>query len=224
MRTLVQTTIIRDSKGYLVQDYGNPPPVPGVTLLGQPPSGVHILGVSGINEKIVISVGDNFRLWEKARRVSSPQSLAKFMNKWGQLTRWLNDDGTKPYSEAYILIEPHLIGLRYLASFVDAGDREGFSANLNGNSLLGRANLKIDQLEQELILEAPSLLRFMMVEIWNELGGDRSAHFGLKTCHYCGSIFQAGGRGRNKRRSGAKFCTDSCKNMASWATVNRRML
>ena len=179
-------------------------------------------GIRGINEKHVISSEQNLRLWDKARRVESPEDLVEFMNSWGQISRWLGDDGSKPYSEPYLLIEPHIDGLKWLASFVEAGDRIGFAMNLKGNRLLDCANLRIDtsQLVSPLVLDAPSLLRFMLIEMWNEFGGDRSAQLGLKLCRHCGRAFQIGGRrGMKARRLDAQFCSDSCKNLASRARV-----
>jgi hypothetical protein len=93
MRTLIQATIIRDQDGYAVHDYGNPAPDPSLTLMNQPPSGIYILGKSGTNEKVSISIARNLRLWERARRINSPDEAAAFMNRWGQISRWLTDDG-----------------------------------------------------------------------------------------------------------------------------------
>lgn len=220
MRTFIETMIIRDRGGYKVHDYGNPALDPKATLAGQPPSGVYIVGISGINEIVTISTTQNLRLWEKARELDSPDELVVFMNRWGQLSRWLGDDGSRPYSEPYILIRPHLDGIKQLAKFVDAGDRDGFGWSLNGRRLLDRANLKIEftQSSPSLVLEAPSLLRFMLIEMWNEFGGDRPTRLGFKSCEYCGNAFQIGGRrGMRSRRVDAQFCSDSCRNMASRA-------
>jgi hypothetical protein len=140
----------------------------------------------------------------------------------GQLSRWLSDDGSRPYAEAYLFIDEHLSAIKKLADFVDAGDRRGFSATLNGGRLLDRANLRIDLARSNplLILEAPSLLRFMVIEMWNEFGGDRATQFGFKNCQYCGQTFQIGGRrGTNTRRVDAQFCSDSCRTMASRARI-----
>ena len=222
MRTSVRTTIIRDRAGYNVHDYGNPTPVPGVTLLGQPPSGVHIIGRSGANEKVSIRTTQNLRLWEKARKLNSPHEVAGFMDRWGQISRWLGDDGSKPYSEAYILIEPHLQSIKELATCVEIGDKQNFYLSLTGNRLVDRAIIAVDLTEPDsaFIVEAPSLLRFMVVEMWNEFGGERPAGFGFRICPHCGGQFQVGGRRDTKtRRIDARFCSDSCRNMASRAHV-----
>jgi hypothetical protein len=222
MRTSVQTTIIRDSGGYEVHDYGNPVPDPSVSLLGQPPSGIYIVGKSGVNEKVVISTALNLHLWEKARRLNSPHEVAQFMDRWGQISRWLNDDGSKPYKEAYFFIEERLQGIKRLAGYVDASDKQGFSSSLNGSRLLDRANIAIDINDplSPLIVEAPSLLRFMVIEMWNEFGGERPATLGFRNCSYCGEQFQVGGRRKTKTlRIDARYCSDSCRNMASRARV-----
>src|SRR5207253_1629784 len=122
----VKTTIIRDRAGYDVRDYGNPDPPEGATLLSGPPTGVHIVGKSGTNKMVSISTADNLRLWEKARHLISADDVANFMSRWGQLSRGLLDDGSQPYSEPFLLIEPYLQGLKQLASFVEADDKLGF--------------------------------------------------------------------------------------------------
>jgi ribosomal protein L24E len=128
----------------------------------------------------------------------------------------------RPYKEPYFIIDEHLQGIKRLAEYVEAGDREGFSLVLNGNRLLDRANIAIDisQPESPLIVEAPSLLRFMVVEMWNEFGGERPAKLGFRTCSHCGRQFQIGGRrGTKTLRTDARFCSNSCRNMASRARV-----
>jgi hypothetical protein len=223
MRSVVRTTIIRDKGGYEVRDFGNPKPPPGATLLSGPPTGVHIVGRAGANEMVSISTTDNLRLWEKARHLISPQDVADFMSRWGQLSRWLTDDGSQPYSEPFLLIEPHLQGLRQLANFVEADDKFGFCRSLNNQLLLARANIAIDINDPglPLVVEAPSLLRFMLLEMWNEFGGERPAQLGIRSCSYCGKLFQVGGRrGTGARRADARHCSDSCKNMASRARMS----
>ncbi|MBI3702729.1 MAG: hypothetical protein HY244_02475 [Rhizobiales bacterium] len=222
MRASVRTTIIRDLAGYEVRDYGNPAPVPGASLLAGPPSGIHIVGKSGTNETVTISTAQNLRRWEKVRRINSPEEIVEFMNAWGQISRWLGDDGSKPYSEAYILIEPHLQSIKQLASYVEGGDKRNFYLSLTGNRLLDRAIIAVDVNEPDsaFIVEAPSLLRFMIVEMWNEFGGERPADFGFRICPHCGTQFQVGGRRDTKtRRTDARFCSDSCRSMASRARV-----
>lgn len=225
MHASVQTELIRDLKGYEVRDYGNPAPDPKTTILGQPPSGTHIVGKSGANENVIISTADRLRLWDKARRLNSPREVADFMSRWGQISRWLGDDGSRPYSEAYILIEPHLQSIKRLASYVEIGDRKSFYMSLTGGRLLDRTTIAIDVNDpmSTMIVHAPSLLRFMVVEMWNEFGGERSAEFGFKVCPHCGRQFQAGGRRDTMaRRADAQFCSDSCRNMASRARVKLR--
>lgn len=218
MRAAVQTTLIRDRQGYDVRDYGQPAFDPKLTLLGRPPSGIHIVGRSGLNELVTISTASNLRLWVKASQLVSPEQVAGFMTKWGQLSRWIGDDGSRPYEEPFILLEPHLNGLRQLAGYVEAGDRDNFYLNLKNNRLLDRANLTVDvqNPESALVLEAPSLLRFMLIEMWNEFGGERPANLGFRSCRYCGLTFQVGGRRYSHgRRADARYCSASCKNMAS---------
>lgn len=220
MRSAVKTMIIRDRGGYEVRDYGYPKLPEGATLLSGPPTGIHIVGRTGTNEIISISSASNLRLWEKACRLISPQGVANFMSRWGQLSRWLNDDGSKPYSESFVLIEPGLQGLKQLAGFVETGDKHGFCRSLNDHVLLSRANIAIDIDDPNLplVVEAPSLLRFMLLEMWNEFGGERPAQIGIRNCAYCQKLFQAGGRrGIASRRADALYCSDSCKNMASRA-------
>lgn len=220
MRASVRTTIIRDLNGYGVRDYGNPQPDPKRTLANPAPSGVHIIGMSGINEMVSISTADNLRLWKRAHKLNSPDDVAAFMGRWGQISRSLLDDGSRPYDEPYLLIEEHLRGIRYLAEFVESGDKEGFCLSLKGNRLLDRANIAVDIEEPEspLIIEAPSLGRFMIIEMWNEFGGERPATLGLQNCEYCGRQFHVGGRRKTAgRRVDARFCSDSCRNMASRA-------
>lgn len=220
MRAIVRTLIIRDRAGYEVRDYGNPDPQNPAerTLAGAPPSGIHIVGRSGVNETFWLSNERSLRLWEKVRRLNSPESVAKFMCRWGQITRWLIDDGTKPYQESYLLIEPHLVGLKHLASLVDSGDKFGFSWNLYEHQLLSRTNITVDVGHPDLpvMIEASSLLRFLLFEMWSEFGGDRPASPGLRNCSHCGRLFRVGGRrGTNARREDARYCSKSCRNMAS---------
>ena len=144
MRTIIRTTIIRDRDGYEVRDYGNPAPAKGATILGGPPSGVHIIGKAGVNEMIPISTAANLRLWKKARQLDSVHDVTTFMDSWGQLSRGLRDDGSRPYRESFLLVEPHLQDLKKLANFVEAGDRQGFCLSLNNHVLLSRANIAID--------------------------------------------------------------------------------
>jgi hypothetical protein len=220
MRTVVRATIIRDKDGYEVRDYGNPAPAKGATILGGPPSGIHIIGKAGVNEMVSISSAANLRLWEKACRLKSAQEVAVFMSRWGQLSRWLTDNGDQPYSEAFLHIEPFLQDLRHLAQFVEMGDKHGFCLNLKNHVLLSRANIAIDITDPKLplVIEAPSLLRFMLLEMWGEFGGERPAHPGVRSCAHCGSVFTVGGRrGTTSRRSDSRYCSDSCKNMASRA-------
>jgi hypothetical protein len=128
------------------------------------------------------------------------------------------DDGNQPYGEAFLLIERHLNSLKHLAGHVDVGDRVGFCLALNNQKLVDRANIVIDLTDPSfpLFIEAPSLLRFMMLEMWSEFGGERPAHAGVRTCAHCGSPFLAGGRrGGKGRRGDARYCSESCKNMAS---------
>src|ERR1700730_11608942 len=168
MRALIRTTIIRDRSGYHLHDYGDPAPLrPGQSLLSGPPSGLHIVGTSGVNEMIRMTTAQDLRLWDKARRLSSPSDVADFMSRWGQITRWLGDEGDRPYEEPYILIEPHLKGLKYLGEYVDSGDKSGFARSLDKNMLLERAGVAIDINSDDLplIIEAPSLLRFMIFEM-----------------------------------------------------------
>jgi hypothetical protein len=193
-----------------------------MTLLGAAmrPSGIHIVGKAGVNECLWISNDETRGLWEKARKFDSPESAADFMSQWGQISRSLLDDGTRPYDEAYILIEEHLAGLKHLATFVDAYDRIGFCSSLNQQVLLHRANIVIDvsQADHQLVIEAPSLLRFMLLEMWSEFGGERPAHVGIRNCAHCRRMFHVGGRrGTKTRRQDAKYCSESCKNMASRA-------
>lgn len=220
MRAIVRTLMIRDRDGYEVRDYGNPEPKGAAknTILGGLPSGIHIVGRSGSNETYWLSNEQNVRLWEKARTLNSPETVAEFMSRWGQITRWLTDEGDRPYEESYLLIEPHLKGLSYLADLVDAGDKFGFCWALHKHRLLDRANITVDVSDSEMpvVIEAPSLLRFLLFEMWNEFGGDRPAHAGMKSCSHCGSLFPVGGRrGTRTRRGDAQYCSDSCKNMAS---------
>jgi hypothetical protein len=220
MHAIVRTLIIRDRDGYEVRDYGNPEPGNAAknTILSGLPSGIHIVGRSGSNETYWLSNEQNLRLWEKARRLNSPQRVAEFMSKWGQITRWLGDDGARPYDESYILIEPHLIGLIHLADFVDVRDKFGFCLALKEHRLLDRANITVDMSSPDMpvVIEAPSLLRFLLFQMWNEFGGERSARTGIKSCSHCGTLFPAGGRrGTRARRGDARYCSDSCKNMAS---------
>lgn len=146
MRALVRTLIIRDREGYEVRAYGDPDPktIAEKTLLGAPPSGIHIVGRSGKNETHWLQGDRPLRLWQTARKLRSPKEVATFMTRWGQLTRWLGDDGSRPYEESFLLIEPHMSGLRRLADFVDAGDKVGFSLSLNENKLVSRADIVID--------------------------------------------------------------------------------
>jgi len=216
MRALVQTMLIRDRKGYEVRDYGDPEP--GGTLLSGKSSGIHVVGKSGVNEKSWISIEANHHLWDRVRSLNSPSGLAEFMCRWGQLSRWLGDEGDQPYEEPYILIEPHLNSIKYLARFVDADDRVGFCQSLKKQVLLSRANIAIDTADADLplIIEAPSLLRFMLFEMWSQFGGERPGRTGVRSCAHCGRTFRVGGRrGTKARRVDARFCSDSCKNMAS---------
>lgn len=227
MRATVRTLIIRDRDGYEVRDYENPEPKNAVerTLLGAPPSGIHIVGRSGSNETFWLSNEQNVRLWEKARRLDSPGRVAEFMSSWGQITRWLGDEGDRSYKESYLLIEPHLKGLSYLADLVDGGDKLGFCRALHKHRLLDRANITVDLSDSEMpvVIEAPSLLRFLLFEMWNEFGGDRPARVGMKSCSYCGGLFRIGGRrGTRTRRGDSKYCSDSCRNMASRSRTIRK--
>lgn len=106
MRAVVRTTIIRDLNGYEVRDYGEQKP--GKTILSAPPSGVHIVGKSGVNEKFFISTDQDLRLWEKVRRLDSTEDVAGFMSNWGQISRWSGDDAERAYSESFLLISPTL--------------------------------------------------------------------------------------------------------------------
>jgi hypothetical protein len=45
------------------------------------------------NDRVYISTAQNLRLWEKARELDSPDDVAAFMSKWGQLSRWIGDKG-----------------------------------------------------------------------------------------------------------------------------------
>src|SRR5216684_3378749 len=156
MRVVIRTMMIRDREGYEVRDFGERPPKnPGETLLEHAthPSGIHIVGKVGVNEKDVwISSELNLRLWEKARKLETPDSVADFMSRWGQVSRWLTDDGSRPYNEAYFFIEEHLTALKRLANFVDANDKSGFCSSLNRHLLLDRANIAIDASQAELPL------------------------------------------------------------------------
>jgi hypothetical protein len=223
MRALARTMIIRDRAGYEVRDYGEP--AAGGTLMTAKPSGIHIMGKSGVNDNVWISAGGNYGLWQQARSLDTPLSVAKFMGKWGQLSRWLTDDGNQRYDEAYLLIEPYLKSIRYLAGFVDTGDKLGFGKALNKQVLLSRADITIDVDDSDLplVIEARSLLQFMILEMWSEFGGDRPARVGFRTCGHCGRAFRVGGRrGTRARRADAHFCSDSCKNMASRVRKTRR--
>ena len=225
MRAAIQTTIIRDREGYEVRDFGEPASDPSATLAGQPPSGIYIVGKSGTNDRFLISTEQNLQLWRKACRLNSPQEVAEFMGRWGQISRWLTDDGSRSYKESYLLLEPHLQAIKQLAVFVDAGDKSGFSSSLVGNRLLDRANIAIDVNQQDapLIIEAPSLLRFMIIEMWNEFGGERPTKLGFRNCRHCGRQFQIGGRRHTTgRRIDAQFCSDSCRNMASRMRVKSK--
>ena len=218
MKATVRTLIIRDRAGYEVRDYGEPSRASSSTILTGQPSGIHIVGRSGVNETLWLSTEANRNLWRKVRKLSSPDSVSEFMNAWGQITRWLTDDGTRPYSEGFILIEPHLTGLKYLADIVEAGDRLEFSAAISTHNLFSRTNITVDVTSSEMpiVIEASSLLRFCLFEMWNELGGERSTQMGFRKCLYCGHAFQVGGRrGTQTRRGDARYCSASCKNMAS---------
>jgi hypothetical protein len=156
----------------------------------------------------------------KGALLSSPEDVAAFMSRWGQLSRWIGDDGSRPYEEAFILLEPHLAGIRHFAGYVEAGDKESFCRGLKGQILTERANLviDIDDPDLPLIVEAPSLLRFMLLEMWSEFGGERMAQWGLRNCRRCDRVFHVGGRrGTKNRRADSFYCSESCKNMASRA-------
>jgi hypothetical protein len=183
-----------------------------------PPSGIHIVGKSGTNEKVILSTANNLCLWQKACLLSTAQDVAHFMSKWGQLSKWLTDDGSRAYSESFLLIEPNLQGLKFLAGFVERDDKIGFCRGLKDSVLISRADIVIDADSSELplVIEAPSLLRFMLLEMWNEFGGERAAQTGIRACGYCNKTFHVGGRrGKSSRRMDALYCSDSCKNMAS---------
>ena len=218
MHTVIKTTLIRDRDGYEVRDYGDPALASGQTILGGPPSGIHIVGKSGVNELISISTAANLRLWRKACQLVSAVEVANFMCRWGQITKWLTDDGKQPYAESFLLIEPHLRDLKSLAYFVESDDKRGFCSSLKGQFLITRANVAVDVSDSQmpLVIEAPSLLRFMLFEMWCEFGGEKSAHPGIRSCAYCNKVFSVGGRRRtNSRRADSRYCSDSCKNLAS---------
>src|SRR6267142_882530 len=117
MRAVIRTMVIRDSEGYEVRDFG--PPKEGATLASWAANGVHIVGRSGKNDKSYISTAQDLRLWEKAREFNSPEDVAAFMSKWGQLSRWIGDKGEQPYSEPFLLLEQNLSGLKALAACVE---------------------------------------------------------------------------------------------------------
>ena len=194
MRAVVRTMLIRDREGYEVRNFGQPKE--GGTLASLSPSGVHIVGKSGENEKTYVSTPQDLRLWQKGRKLQTADETAVFMSRWGQLSRWIGDDGDQPYQESFMLIEPHLEGLRYLASYVESGDKTDFCLTLKNQLLLSRANIIIDVNDPDfpLILEAPSLLRFMLLEMWSEFGGERSGQWGIRNCRYCTRVFHVGGR------------------------------
>ena len=167
-----------------------------------------------------------FDYGKKVRRIESAEDVAEFMSKWGQISRWLTDDGSRPYSESYLLIEPHLSGIKHFAGYVDTSDKIGFCYSLRDQLLVERANFVIDTKHPEmpLVIETSSLLRFVLLEMWNEFGGEHPAHWGVQNCQYCDHPFQVGGRrGTQSRRADAHYCSDSCRNMASRArTANWR--
>src|SRR5262249_14671583 len=137
------------------------------------------------------------------------------------------DNGAQPYQEPYLLLEPHIVGIKTLAQFVDVNDRIGFCQSLKDHRLLDRTNIvvDVDRAELPLIIEAPSLARFMLLEMWSEFGGDRPNQIGIRNCRHCGRIFHVGGRRHTKSRRGdALYCSDSCKNMASRTRTKSRRI
>lgn len=224
MRAIVRVTVIRDIDGYQVVDYG--PERPGRTLLGAPPSGIHIVGVSGRNESVTYSLDQNLRLWKKIVAAEDVDGVAAFMSRWGSLD--IFHTVTEPknrFDTAYILLEPLIQGLQYLAKKVEAFDPEGFSMSLRENAVFhGKIAVDVATPGLLIFLDARSFYQFLIFEMWNEFGGERPAHQAIRRCSYCSRTFRVGGRRSNTRRTDAKYCSDSCRNMASRARVTGRSI
>lgn len=234
MRTLIQATFFRDRKGYEVRINDERQPIASAAKRSLPPTilsggarGPRIVGRSGVNDTHTISTADNHRLWEKVIKLDSPDDVAKFMGKWGKIDRWLGEDSTQAHDEPFSLIKPKLDGIKYLAAFVDSGDRESFAWSLRQQILAQRVDIKLDIKEPyyPLVIDAKSLYRFILFEMWSEFGSARSANLGIRTCEYCSKTFNIDGRrGGRGRRADARYCSDSCKNMASRARVAARRM
>jgi len=134
-----------------------------------------------------------------AKTVTTPESMLKFVQEFGPLTLWGNDQGDFVQDAlSYARI------MRHTLKWMSAQPRQMTAERLLGHSITLNASLEWDPASKSPVWQFwPSTL---IDGLWLQLGqavtrGDR-----VQTCMHCGELFVTG-LGTD-RRLDAKFCLD----------------
>jgi hypothetical protein len=185
-----------------------------------------IVGKSGEIKLVRYVTGSNRSppIWPKLKTLTDAADIAGFMSKWGAIDRSLGMRSEYIASAASLL--QLVSGLKYLVGFVEANDIDGFLGALKDQTVFhGALRAEADGAAGRLVGEATSLAQFLVLEMWLDFGGERPSRGGIKTCLWCRRTFYAGGRRKSTGlRADAAYCSKSCRNAASRARVQERVL
>jgi hypothetical protein len=206
----------------------------GRTVVQIQDPGWEIVGRSGKTETVICRMDQNLRLWQKARRVlqyrreqlvveKSLDEVARFMSTWGPLIPPLRIAGREVFDERAAL-DP-FGRINYLSGIVDEfsgsndkdrrADQVKFISSMD-DAAVAQARLEVKPAKKgsPFSLRMPTLLTFIEFEMLIALHAKPDSP---RLCKYCGKPFKAGGSRGKSRRIDAKYCKNSCKNMASLA-------
>jgi hypothetical protein len=177
-----------------------------------------IVGRSGEIEFIQYQTGSNRPpIWPKLNKLISPGDIAVFMSRWGVI------DFSPAARSDYVASAESVVGLvrrlKYLATFAESDDVEGFLGALKDRTVFhGTLRLQTNGTAGRLVGQATSLAQFLVLEMWLDFGGEQQSRGGIKACAWCNQPFLAGGRRKSTSlRADAEYCQKSCRNAASRA-------
>lgn len=191
----------RATKGYQVKDR-EPGAAARHTILGSADQSQWIeRALGGAVEDVSYSSASNRRIYRHALKIQSADDMAAFQAKYGELY----NGRSLSFDYGVEMIED----LRQLADGLQFERKQTLrAASKNG---LFRGDFHIDPSDGTIFIKARSLREFMRLELWMSFATGR--HF--QECEYCGKLFRTGGQRNVARRADARYCSPSCRTMAS---------
>jgi hypothetical protein len=172
------------------------------SIAGRAVAGAYVERCSDRIVRVEYGGGRALHIWREAVSIKTPHHLIEFQAKWGEVLK------------ESILYDYARDAINDLAA-IKAGleiERRQFLKDMRGKEFF-KGSFQIDPRSGSLFIQARSLLEFMRVELWMEFANGRP----MQECQHCGSLFRTGGQRGKAKRADSKYCSASCRSMASRA-------